>query len=50
MLGCAGDAAVNERVGRKVGTRLFGGAFECEVWEGCWRRVGREEAVEVLAA
>ena len=44
----AGDAAVDERVGRKLGAGLFGGAFEGEVRKGGRRGLGGEQAVEVL--
>ena len=48
VLACAGDAAVDERVGRKLGAGLFRGAFEGEVGEGGRGSLGGEQAVEVL--
>lgn len=48
VLACAGDAAVDERVGRKLGAGLFRGAFEGEVGEGGRGGLGGEQAVEVL--
>lgn len=44
----AGDAAVDERVGRKLGAGLFCGTFEGEVREGGWGGLGGEQAIEVL--
>lgn len=44
----AGDAAVDERVGRELGTGFLGGAFEGEVGERGRSGLGREQAVEVL--
>ena len=44
----AGDAAVDEGVGRELGAGLLGGAFEGEVGQRGRRSVGREQAVEVL--
>lgn len=44
----AGDAAVDERVGRELRAGLLGGAFEGQVREGRGRRLRGEQAVEVL--